>query len=314
MKILVTGGAGFVGSHLTEHLLKLGHNVVAVDDLSLGTLENIRGFEKNPRFTFIKLNLLAKKRTEELFKKNKFDCVFHLAANSDIQKSRLYPSIDLKKTFMTTYNVLECMRSAGVEQIVFTSSSAIYGETDQRIHEDLGPLLPTSFYGAAKLSSEGFISAFCVNYGIKAWILRFPNVVGERATHGVVYDFVRKLKKNPKELEILGDGKQEKPYAYVKDIVEGIIYAWKHSNDDINIFNLGTQTTTTVTKIAQTLVTEMNLKNVKFKYTGGDRGWTGDVPKYQYDLTKIHKLGWKAKHNSDQAVRTAIKAILKNGR
>lgn len=313
MYILVIGGAGFVGSHLIDYLIAEDNHIVCVDDLSLGSVENIRHHINNPHFEFIKLNVLNKLELDRVFKGNKFECVFHMAANSDIQAGGENIDVDLEKTFLTTYNILEAMNNNNAGSMVFASSSAIYGELDKPLAEDTGPLFPISFYGAAKLASEAYISAACANYSLKAWIIRFPNVVGERATHGVMFDFINKLRKNPKELVILGDGKQCKPYLYVKDLVEAMLFAWRNSNDALNCFNIAVDSSTTVSKIAEIVVEEMGLKDVKFTYTGGNRGWVGDVPKFRYDLTKINKLGWEANKSSDEAVRAAVKAELGKG-
>ena len=310
MKILITGGAGFIGSHLIDFLIQEGHTVVCVDDLSLGREKNIAHHKNNSRFEFIILNILDGDALDAVFKKHRFDHVFHMAANSDIQQGAIDLSIDLKKTFMTTFTTLECMKRNDVKNIVFASTSAIYGELDIMLHEDIGPLFPISFYGASKLASEAYISAFCENCNMKAWIFRFPNVVGERSTHGAMFDFINKLRKNPKVLEILGDGTQTKPYLYVKDLVDGIIFGWKNSRKKINYFNLGVNSGTTVTKIAETVIEEMGLADVKLLYKGGDRGWIGDVPKFQYSLSKINSLGWKAKRTSDEAIRLAVRAEL----
>jgi UDP-glucose 4-epimerase len=205
------------------------------------------------------------------------------------------------------------MRLNKIKKIVFSSSSVVYAETPKiAIPETYGPTLPISFYGAGKLAAEGLISAFCGTFNFQAWIYRFANVVGSRGTHGVIVDFIAKLRKNPKELEILGDGKQQKPYLYVSDIVDGIIFGFKHSNEQINLFNLGCNSNTTVTRIAEMVVEEMKLKNVKFNYTGGKRGWPGDVPRFQLDISKIKKLGWKESYTSDEAVRKAIREVLDN--
>lgn len=309
MKILVTGGAGFIGSHLIDLLLEKGHFVVAVDNLSLGRVENISHNLDNSNFVFFRANLLNKGEIKEIFGKYRFDVIFHLAANSDIAKSHENPEIDLENTFLTTYSVLEMMRSYNVKEIVFASTSAIYGETKKKIDENFGPLFPVSHYGAAKLASEAFISSFAENYGFKAWIIRFPNVVGERATHGVIFDFINKLKKDSERLEILGDGNQNKPYLYVKDLVEALVYIWEKTDEKINYFNVGVDSRTTVTTIAKIVCEEMGL-SPQFVYTGGDRGWIGDVPEFNYSLEKVHSLGWNAKRSSDEAVRLAVKAIL----
>ena len=191
MKILVTGGAGFIGSHLIDRLLKDGHHVTCVDDLSLGKKENFTHNLGNSEFKFIKSDLSVIDNVREIFKEHNFDCVFHMAANSDIQASSKDRTIDLKRTFLTTFNVLDCLAEFNVKQLVFASSSTIYGDTGElKVKEDHGPAEPISFYGAAKLSSEAFISTYSYHFDIDSLIFRFPNVVGGRATHGVIYDFI----------------------------------------------------------------------------------------------------------------------------
>lgn len=309
MKILVTGGAGFIGCHLVDLLLSQNNKVVVIDNLSLGKKENIIHNLSNNNFSFYKKNLLNEKVLRNIFQKEKFDVIFHFAANSDISSSWGEPNIDFENTFLSTYIILKMMKDMDVRQIIFPSTSAIYGEAKQPIDEDYGPLFPVSHYGAAKMASEAFISSFVHNYGLQAWIIRFPNVVGERATHGVIFDFINKLKMNPEQLEVLGNGKQKKPYLYVEDLIAAIIYIWKNSNQNINYFNVGADSQTTVDKIAKVVIEKMKL-NANIKYTGGNTGWVGDVAKFSYQLDKIHKLGWHAKYSSDQSVKKAIEKIL----
>ncbi len=309
MKILITGGAGFIGSHLCDILIKDNHDITVVDNLLLGSIDNIKHLEKKPFFKFYREDILNQAAMKKIFMAGTFDVVFHLAANSDIAKSLENPLIDFNNTFMTTFHILNYMKESGVKNIVFASTSAIYGDTTNKISEDYGPLFPVSHYGASKLSSEAFISSYANNYGFTACITRFPNVVGERATHGVILDFIRKLKTNPTELDVLGDGEQYKPYLYVKDLAEAIVYIWKKQSSDINYFNIGVETRTKVKDIAGMVIEEMGL-NAAIRYTGGSRGWIGDVPEFDYSLEKIHKLGWKARFTSDEAVRISIKKIL----
>ena len=311
MKMLITGGAGFIGSHLCDKLCEIGHSIVVIDNLSLGKVSNIEHLILNDKFKFINEDLLNIDKLDEVFLFEKFDIIFHMAANSDIAKSFENPSIDKDNTFMTTYNVLLMMKKHIVKKIVFASTSAIYGDTKDVLTEDYGPLKPESHYGASKLASESFISSFVKNYDLQAWIVRFPNVVGERATHGVIYDFINKLKNKPTSLEVLGDGEQYKPYLYVKDLVEAILFVWKNTNDNLNIYNLGVDSRTKVKDIAKMVIEEMML-NAKIKYTGGDRGWVGDVPEFNYNLSKINSLGWTASKTSNEAVRLSIKYILGN--
>jgi UDP-glucose 4-epimerase len=310
MKILITGGAGFIGSHLSDSLLAKGNEVTVVDNLVLGKKENIEHLSNRSDFKFIEEDLLHLEKLRKIFFEGKFDMIYHLAANSDIQKGGNNPEVDYNLTFNTTFNVLLCIREYGVKKLFFASTSAIYGETLENLTEDFGPLLPVSNYGASKLASEAYISAFSASYGIQTWITRFPNVVGERFTHGVIYDFVKKLRINPNLLTVLGNGQQYKPYMYVKDLIEGIIFVCENTNERYNVYNLGSETRTKVYEIAQMVIEEMKL-NAQIEYTGGDRGWIGDVPEFKYDLKKIHTLGWIAKYNSNDSVRLAIKKILK---
>jgi UDP-glucose 4-epimerase len=309
MNILVTGGAGFIGSHLCDELIAQGHSIAVVDNLVLGREEHIAHLFLHTNFKFFKGDILDDFFFENVLASNPIDVVFHLAANSDIQKGGKDPMVDYKLTFMTTFNVLRYMKKYNVKRLIFASTSAIYGETSDLLTENYGPLLPVSNYGAGKLASEAYISAFSANYGIQTWITRFPNVVGERYTHGVIYDFIRKLKLNCNELEVLGNGEQIKPYMYVKDLISGILFIWKHAVEKINIYNLGVESRTKVKEIAQMVIEEMQL-NAKIVYTGGNRGWIGDVPEFRYDLSKIHQLGWQAKYSSNEAVRLAIRKAI----
>jgi len=309
MKAFVTGGAGFIGSHLVDKLIEKGNTVTVFDDLSSGKKEFIKHHFENKDFNFIESDLKDKEKVEKEIKDH--DVVFHIAANPDVRLGAKKPVI-AKEDILITYNLLDAMRKNDVDKIVFSSSSTVYGETPPKpLPEEYGPLLPISVYGAAKLASEGLISSFCHTFDMKSWIYRFANVVGERGTHGVLVDFINKLRKNPNELEILGDGEQKKPYLYVTECVDGILFGFEKSNGEINIFNLGVDSATKVTRIAEVVTEEMNLDNVQFKYTGGKRGWKGDVPFFQFDVTKIKNLGWEANLSSDEAVRKSVKDLLK---
>ncbi|MCX6662746.1 MAG: NAD-dependent epimerase/dehydratase family protein [Euryarchaeota archaeon] len=309
MKAFVTGGAGFIGSHLVDTLIKQGHTVTVYDNLSSGNKEFISQHLEHGACRFIKADLLALKKVEKEIAGH--DTVFHFAANPHVRLGETHTDLDMNQGVVATYNVLEAMRRHAIKKIVFSSSSVVYGETTElSLPETYGPTLPISLYGAGKLGAEGLISAFCGTFDFQTWIYRFANVVGARGTHGVIVDFIEKLRKNPHELEILGDGKQCKPYLYVSDCVDGILFGFAHVSEKMNLFNLSCDTTTTVTRIAEMVAEEMKLNNVSFNYTGGIRGWKGDVPRFQLDAQKINTLGWKATLTSDEAVRKAIRDVL----
>lgn len=303
---LITGGAGFIGSHLCERLLTLGHRVICIDNLSLGTQDHIQHLISNPQFSFINGDVIDTDLMEQLCRDHAINGIYHLAANSDIQAGGKTMAIDLEKTLQTTIACIECIRKFKINTFVFASSSAVYGRFDEPMTEESGPCRPVSFYGAAKLASENYIHAMLEHADFQAWIIRFPNVVGHRLTHGVIYDFIRKLQQNPKTLEILGDGNQCKPYMLVEDLIDGILVAQNQLTDMFNVINIGVDSATTVTDIANKLVAHMKLKEVAYTYTGGPGGWAGDVPQFSYDLTKMKAMGWAPKYSSDQAVQRCI--------
>lgn len=319
MKILVTGGAGFVGSNLVNYLTQAGRingqiidKVVVIDNLSLGKKKFIQSIITSGKIDFFKQDLLDFPADLKIFRKYKFDLVIHLSANSDIYYGAKYTDWDLKQGTLVTYNILECMRRTGVKQIIFASTSAIYGEVElMPISEDYGPLFPISFYGANKLACEGLITAFCHNYNFQALILRFANVVGRNGTHGVLIDFIKKLKYDQSKLEVLGDGKQTKPYLYIDDCIEGMIFVYNNLDQQVNFYNLAGKGETSVSKIAKMLIKEMGLTSVAIQYTGGPRGWQGDVPQVRLNPGKINQLGWSAKFTSDQAVQQAMIDLLR---
>ncbi len=309
MKAFVTGGAGFIGSHLVDKLIDKGYRVTVFDNLSSGEKKYMQHHFDNDDFNFIEGDLLDLELVKKSIKDH--DVVFHISANPFVRLGEEQTRLDLEQGPVVTYNILESMRIHGIKKIVFSSSSVVYAETPPiALPETYGPTLPISLYGAGKLGAEGLISAFCGTFDFQTWIYRFANVVGSRGTHGIIVDFIDKLHKNPNELEILGDGKQQKPYLHVSDIVNGILHGFQHSNEQINLFNLGPDSNTTVTHIAEMIVEEMGLSDVEFKYTGGSRGWKGDVPRFQLDAAKIKKLGWKENYTSDEAVRKSIKEVL----
>jgi UDP-glucose 4-epimerase len=308
MKALVTGGAGFVGSHLCEKLLNQGHSVVAYDNLILGKKENLKNCLQHPKFSFIKNDLCNDPGLSSVFKG--CETVFHLAANSDISAGGKQPDIDLQNGFISTYRVLEAMRETGVKKIIFSSTSAIYGEAKTKpTPEGYGPLCPESLYGASKLAAEGFISAFVHNFGIQAWIFRFANIVGARVTHGVIFDFITRLKKNPETLNVLGNGTQRKSYLHIDDCIAGILFGYESATAKVNIFNLASSGTTDVKTIASEVIRNMEL-NSKIVFGAEDRGWVGDIPFTWLDGQELEKLGWRAKMDSNSAIKKSIGDIL----
>jgi len=305
--VLVTGGAGFIGSHLCDALLSAGHGVMAVDDLSTGRLENLAHAQSHPRFAFEELDVRDAEALAALARDRQAVAMFHLAANSDIRAGNAAPRRDLDQTLATTLAALEACVAAGVPDFLFASSSAIYGELPQgvAVAEDHGPLAPISFYGAAKLAAEGFISAYAHQHGLRSWVARFPNVVGDRSTHGVLFDFAAKLQANPTRLEVLGDGSQCKPYLLVDDLIDALLLAWRRLPGRHDIFHIGGGTTTTVATIAQLAVAQL-APGAAIAYTGGDRGWRGDVPRFRYDTRRLAALGWQPSRDSDAAVAEAL--------
>lgn len=308
--ILVTGGAGFIGSHLVDRLLAAGHEVVACDNLSTGRMENLARHKGNSNFTFIKLDLLDFAGIIKAIQGCR--TVFHIAAHADVRSGADNTRIDLENGTIATYNVLEAMRQSGVREIVYASSAAVYGETlPVPMSETHGPSLPISLYGASKVAAEALISAYCHNFSMQGWMFRFANIVGARRRQGVVYDFVHRLKQNPSELNILGDGSQCKPYLHVRECVDGILFGYKHASDKVNLFNIGVDSATDVRTIASMVVKEMGLQGAKLKFGTSDRGWTGDAPQLRFDMSKMKKLGWCAKLSSDEAVRLAASEHIK---
>lgn len=310
MNILVAGGAGFIGSHLCDALLSKNNTVIVADKLIMGS-KNIEHLSQNTNFKFYEMELANQDNVDKLFKDNKIDIVYHMAANSDIQKSANDTSIDFNDTLLTTRVLLESMRKNNVKNIFFASTSAVYGEMpDIVLNEETGGLKPVSYYGGAKLASEALISSYVSMCDMNAVIFRFPNVIGPRLTHGVVYDFVKKLRNNPKELLILGNGTQCKPYIYVTDLVNAIVKLTEQFEPGVEIFNISVMSEgTSVTHIAEIVVDVLGLSDVEFKYTGGDRGWKGDVPRFKYDISKVLATGWKPEYTSDEAVRKAAQSL-----
>jgi UDP-glucose 4-epimerase len=312
-RILVTGGAGFIGSHLCERLLGRGAEVWCVDNLRLGQRRNIAHLAPSPAFHFVELDVLDRPALAALFRAGRFDGVFHLAANSDIAGGSADIRLDLELNQMTTVSIIEAMRAHGVERLFFASTSAIFGETDAVLHEARAPLEPISFYGASKLAAEAYVSVFAHTFGGRAVVLRFPNVVGERATHGVIYDFLRKLKADRGRLDVLGDGSQSKPYLYVGDLVGAILTVWDKAERASSVYHAAGIGNTSVREIAEIVVAAAGTADTRIVYSGGDRGWPGDVPRFRFDISRIAALGWSPQRHSTEAVRHAVARILANG-
>lgn len=307
MNILVTGGAGFIGSRLCAHLIEQGHAVTAYDNLMLGRREYLATLEKNPRFRFLQKDLTNDPELSKTLKG--IDLVCHLAANSDISNNTS-TDVDFKNGTLATYNLLEAMRLSGNQKIIFASTSAIYGEaTEKPTPENYGPLLPISLYGASKLAAEALITAFSHNFGIQAWIYRFANIVGPNLTHGAIFDFVKKLKLNPEKLTVLGDGTQKKSYLHVDDCISGMWFGMQKSTAPVQIFNLASEGVSEVKFLATEVVNQMGGR-AQIEFGQGDRGWPGDVPYTWLDGARLKKMGWSAKLTSDEAVRSAIAAAV----
>lgn len=309
---LVTGGAGFVGSHLVDALMNQGTEVKVLDNLSNGSLGNIRKWLHHKHFQFIEGDLLNKKDVAESAKDCRVIC--HLAANPEVRLSSVAPDVHFKQNITATYNLLEAVRqSNAAELLLFTSSSTVYGDAEEIPTPETTPLEPISVYGASKLASEALISAYAHTYGFKARTYRLANVIGARSKHGIIYDFIHKLKENPHELEILGDGTQAKSYIHIDDCVKAMLIGQKAAEKAVEVFNLGSEDWVDVKTIATAVAEEMGLRNVVFHFTGGvdgGRGWKGDVKYMLLSTTKLKALGWKPKLNSTQAVRAAARSTI----
>lgn len=310
MKCIVTGGAGFIGSHLTDRLLAEGNEVTVVDNLSGGKLRFIEHHLDKPGFSFVNEDLSKDGLISSAFVGA--DMVYHLAANPDVRSGVTDTRTPLTQNIVATFNVLESMRAAGVKKIAFTSTSTVYGEaTVVPTPEDYGPLMPISLYGASKLACEALISSYCHTFDMQSWIYRFANIIGSRGTHGVIFDFIGRLRANPAKLTILGNGRQSKSYLHIGDCVDGMLFAVRNSNAPVNIFNIGSDDRFDVTGIARAVASEMGLQSVEFEYTGGDRGWKGDVPFMTLSIAKLKALGWKPVHNSEESVRLCVRELLR---
>ena len=299
--VLITGGAGLVGSHLAASLLERGATVRVADDLSKGDRERVPSGAEFTRADLTDEADVAKVVTPDV------DIVFHLAAHTDTNYDADRELFE-ENTAMT-YNVLQRMRAVGVSNVAFTSSSTVYGEAPRPTPEDYAPLEPISIYGSSKLADEALFSTYAHSYDFTVWTFRFANIVGPHQRGNVVPDFIEKLARDPTELEILGDGRQEKSYMHVSECVDAIEHVIEHTNDDLNTYNLGTRTTTSVTAIADIVSDELGL-DPTYSYTGGDRGWTGDVPKMRLSIEKLAGLGWEPQLSSHESVRRGARQLI----
>ncbi len=305
----MTGGAGFIGSHLIDRLISRGDEVVVLDNLSSGKVEFIQAHIDSGSVVLIQGDITNFDDVHGAM--DGIDCVFHLAANPDIRLGTKITDTDLKQGTIATYNIVESMRRCEVKKIVFASSSVVYGENaPMPTPENHGPCMPISLYGASKQAGEGLISSWVGTFGLQAWVFRFANIIGHRGTHGVIFDFIHKLKADPSRLEVLGNGLQEKSYMEVGDCVDGILHVMEHSNDNLNLFNLGSHDTASVTRIAEIVIEETNCIDAKIEYTGGDRGWAGDIPRAMLGIDKMLSTGYDVRYNSEDAIRHTAKCLI----
>ena len=312
MTCLITGGAGFIGSHLVDLMMELGETVHVLDNLSSGDLNNISAWLTSPRLTVFQGDILNKEHISEALEG--CDTVFHLAANPEVRSENASPTDHFKQNIQGTYNLLECIReSGGVKRYVFASTSTVYGEPSViPTPETYAPLMPISHYGASKLASEALSMAYASMYEFGCVVYRFANVIGPRSNHGVIYDFVTKLKETPSRLEVLGDGTQTKSYLYVDDCITGVMAGLDNLGHQIRIYNIGTNTRVDVLSLASAVVDVVGFEDVEIYTTGGvsgGRGWKGDVKKMQLDITLLHSKGWRAELSSLEAITETAKCL-----
>ena len=310
MKMLVTGGAGFIGSHIVDRLVDEGYKVRVVDNLSSGRTENLRRhIDSNAIEVLIgdlKDPYIALRSVENV------DAVFHFAANPEVRVSSIDPETHFNENIVATFNLLEAMRKRNVREIVFASSSSVYGEPDEIPVDENAPIKPVSVYGASKASCETLIHAYSKLYKIKAVILRYANVVGPRLRHGVIWDLINKLIKNPRELEILGDGRQIRSYIYIDDAVEATMITWRKTDADYEVYNIGNEDWITVDEVADEIIKIMRLKDVKkiYRPTLHGVGWLGDVKRVALKIEKTKRLGFKPSMSSREAVEITARKLL----
>jgi UDP-glucose 4-epimerase len=305
-RFFVVGGAGFIGSHLVDELVLRGE-VTVFDNLSVGRREFLTAALAHGKAKLVVGDVLDTPALSAALAGH--DTVFHLAANPEARRGLSNTRLDLEQGTIATQNVLDAMRANQVKRIVLASSGTVYGDTREPCAEDDLGRLPISLYGASKLASEALVSAFVECFGLEAWIFRFGNVVGPRGTHGAALDFLHKLKKNPSELEVLGDGQQSKPYVHVSDCVRAMLFALDKSHERLNTFNIAPFDFTSVARIAELCVRASPHRDATIRFTGGERGWPGDVPVSRLDPSKLARLGFRVSHSSDQALESAVRAL-----
>jgi UDP-glucose 4-epimerase len=311
MRAFVTGCAGFIGSSLTDRLLSSGCTVVGIDDFSTGQRRYLESAAKNPDFHLVEADLLDIAALQAAMRDA--DCVFHLAANADVRLGTERPRKDLEQNTVATHNVLESMRANGIGKIVFASTGSVYGEaTVFPTPEDAPFPVQTSLYGASKLACEGLIGAYCEGFGFQSWIFRFVSILGERYSHGHVFDFYNQLRSHPTWLEVLGNGRQRKSYLYVQDCLDAVLLAFSRANARVNIFNLGVDSYCELNDSIAWISAELGLEP-QVMYTGGDRGWAGDNPFIFLDTARIRALGWQPKLGIDAGIRRTV-AFLRDNR
>jgi UDP-glucose 4-epimerase len=307
--VLVTGGAGFMGSHLVDKLINEGYRVRVIDNLSTGRMENLEHLEGNPNLEIIRGDLKNVQDAKEAVRD--VNAVFHFAANPEVRVSTTNPEMHFNENIVATFNLLEAMRKKDVKEIVFASSSSVYGEPEKIPVSEEAPIRPVSVYGASKAACENLIHAYSRLYSIKAVVLRYANVIGPRLRHGVVWDLMQKLKRNPVELEILGDGTQVRSYIHIDDAVDGTMVAWRKSKKDSSVFNIASSDWVTVDQVASIVIETLGLKNVRkvYKPYGQGIGWPGDVKRIALDTTKLMALGFVPSLNSIDAIRKTVETL-----
>ena len=309
-KCFITGGAGFIGSNLTDRLLQEGHQVTIYDNFSTGQLRFLEQAQTSDNFRLIEGDLLDKQALNQAM--NEHDFVIHLAANADVRFGTEYPRRDLEQNTIVTYNVLEAMRRNGIRKIAFASTGSLYGDTTVIPTPEDAPFpIQTSLYAASKLAGEGMIAAYCEGFGFQAWVFRFVSILGERYTHGHVFDFYRKLKEDPMRLEVLGNGKQQKSYLYIQDCIDAMLIALEKSNNPVNIFNLGVDGYCQINDSIGWICDELGV-TPELEYSGGDRGWIGDNPFIFLETKKIQFLGWNPKFSIRDGVLKTVQYLKEN--